>query len=268
MKRIAVVRGAGDLATAAGRRLHLCGFGVVHLEVAQPTVIRRAVSFASAVEEGILTVEGVTARRVEDPAGAKAVVSGGEVAVMVDPNLDQLSALDPSLLVDATMLKGKRPLAVPTRLGMAPCVVGLGPGFEAGRDVHFVVETERGHDLGRVIDQGCAAPYTGIPGTIGGEAIGRVVRAPRSGRFVASKAIGDLVEAGDVLGRVEDLAVTTAVGGVIRGLLAGDRIVREGQKIGDIDPRGDRRLCFTISDKANAVAGGVLEAVFRGKAGC
>lgn len=263
MKPVAVVRGAGDLATAAGRRLHLCGFAVVHLEAAEPAVIRRAVAFASAVEEGAVTVEGVTARLAADAGGARAVIARNEVAVLVDPDMDSLPALNPAVLVDATMRKGRRAPGVPTRLALAPCVVGLGPGFEAGREVHFVVETARGHDLGRVLSEGSAQPYTGIPGTIAGEGVRRVLRAPRDGRFRAERAISDLVEAGDILARVDGVPVTTAISGVVRGLLAGGRIVREGQKVGDVDPRSDPRLCFTISDKANAVAGGVLEAVFR-----
>jgi len=260
-----VVRGAGDLATAVGRRLHLCGFGVVHLEIAQPAVIRRAVAFASAVEEGTVTVEGVTARLAADAEGALAVMAGNEVAVLIDPDMETLPALKPAVLVDATMLKGKRAHAAPTRLGLAPCVVGLGPGFEAGREVHFVVETARGHDLGRVLSTGSAESYTGVPGMIGGEGVRRVVRAPCTGRFTSERAIADLVEAGDTLARVEGVPVTAAIRGVVRGLLADGRMVREGQKLSDIDPRSDPRLCVTISDKANAVAGGVIEAVFRGR---
>jgi xanthine dehydrogenase accessory factor len=262
-----VVRGAGDLATACGRRLHLCGFGVVHLEVPEPTVIRRTVAFASALDEGSIQVEGVTARRAGDAEGARRVLASGEVAVLVDPDLGALEALSPRGLLDATLLKGLRRAAVPTSKGMAPCVIGLGPGFTAGEDVDFVVETLRGHDLGRVIASGTAAPYTGIPGSVGGEEERRVIRAPSAGLMESLSAIGDLVHRGDILARTGGVPVPATLDGVLRGLLRSGLTVREGQKIGDIDPRGDRRLCLTISDKANAVAGGVLEASFRGLGG-
>ncbi len=267
MKPRVVVRGAGDLATACGRRLHLCGFGVVHLEVAEPTVIRRAVAFASAVDEGAVSVEGVTAKLARDVEDAERILEEGHLAVLVDPGLESLGALAPRALVDATMLKGRRPQDVPTARGMAPCVVGLGPGFTAGRDVDFVVETQRGHDLGRVLTSGSAEAYTGVPGSVGGEDARRVVRAPKAGRLEALHAIGDPVQPGAVLARVDGAPATAAIGGVVRGLVRSGLVVREGQKIADVDPRGERRLCFTISDKANAVAGGALEAVFLGLGG-
>ncbi len=262
MTRLAVVRGAGDLATAVGRRLHLCGFAVVHLEVARPTVIRRAVAFASAVFEGRIVVEDAEARLASGPEEALRFVETGNVAVLVDPEMASLSVLKPSLFVDATMLKGKVRPAVPTSLGLAPCVIGLGPGFTAGEDVHAVVETQRGHDLGRVIWKGQAAPYSGIPGEVGGAGAERVLRAPCAGSFQGLAAIGDLMRAGDPVARVGNQDVNASIAGVVRGLLHDGLEAREGQKVGDVDPRGDRRLCFTISDKANAVAGGVLEATF------
>ncbi len=262
MRPIAVVRGAGDLATAVGRRLHLCGFSVVHLETAAPTVIRRAVAFASAVFEGAITVEGVDAELARDVAGARALLDQRKVSVLVDPAATSIAALRPRLVVDAIL--AKRNLG--THRDMAPRVVALGPGFVAGSDVHAVVETCRGHDLGRVIVQGAAKPDTGIPGTIGGFGLERLLRAPRAGVFRTLREIGDAVRAGEAVAQVEGEPVRAEIAGVVRGLLRPGLTVHADQKIGDVDPRGDRALCFTISDKANAVAGGVLEAALRDEA--
>ena len=256
MKPVAVVRGGGDLATAVGRRLHLCGFSVVHLEAPAPTVIRRCVAFATAVFQERITVEGVEAVLARDVEAARALLRQGKVAVLVDPDGVSIGDFRPVLLVDAIL--AKRNLG--TRRDMAPRVVALGPGFVAGADVHAVVETCRGHDLGRVITSGAAAPDTGIPGPIEGFGIERLLRAPRAGTFRAVKAIGDSVQAGEAVAEVAGAPIRAAIGGVVRGLLHPGLPVREGQKVGDIDPRGLRSLCFTISDKANAVAGGVLEA--------
>ena len=256
MKPIAVVRGGGDLATAVGRRLHLCGFSVVQLETAAPTVIRRGVAFAAAVFQGRIAVEGVEAMLARDVATARALLGEGRVAVLVDPDAASIGGLRPQLVVDAIM--AKRNLG--THRGMAPRVVALGPGFVAGTDVHAVVETCRGHDLGRVITSGAAEPDTGIPGTIGGYDVQRVLRAPRAGTFRPAREIGDHVRAGEAVAEVAGARIPAAIDGVVRGLLYPGLPVREGQKVGDVDPRGQRSLCFTISDKANAVAGGVLEA--------
>ncbi|MGE5175215.1 MAG: selenium-dependent molybdenum cofactor biosynthesis protein YqeB [Hyphomicrobiales bacterium] len=256
MKPLAAVRGAGDLASAVGRRLHLCGFSVVHLETASPTVIRRAVAFASAVYDGSTIVEGVEAALAGDVAAARALIARGKVAVLVDPEGNSIPALRPVLVVDAILAKRN----VGTHRGMAPRVVALGPGFTAGVDAHAVVETCRGHDLGRVILSGSALPDTGIPGSIEGHDKARLLRAPRAGSFRATKEIGDLVKAGDVVADVVGTPIRSAIDGIVRGLLHDGLVVSAGQKVGDVDPRGERRYCFTISDKANAVAGGVLEA--------
>lgn len=264
MKPVVVVRGAGDLATAVGRRLHLCGFSVVHLETPAPTAIRLAVSFAAAVFEGSVAVEGVEARLARNPSEALALLEQGFVAVLVDPELESLPALSPALFVDASMLKGRRRPPVPTRRTLAPRVVALGPGFTAGEEAHAVVETQRGHDLGRVLWEGHASPYTGVPGEVGGAGAERVLRAPCGGIFEPLSAIGDSVGPCAPVARVGTAELFPAIPGVLRGLLHRGIEVREGQKVGDVDPRGERRLCFTVSDKANAVAGGVLEAAFCG----
>ncbi len=259
MKPLAIVRGAGDLATAVGRRLHLCGFSVLHLEIARPTVIRRSVAFASAVFEGRIAVEDVTAVLARDTFEAGAIVRGGQVAVLVDPEARSIGTLNPALVVDAILAKRN----IGTTRDMAPCVVALGPGFTAGVDAHAVVETCRGHNLGRVYVSGAALPDTGFPGAIGGVGAERVLRAPRAGVFLPKRAIGEILRAGEIVAEVAGAPVRASIDGVLRGILYPGLDVQEGQKIGDVDPRGERELCFTISDKANAIAGGVLEAALR-----
>lgn len=222
----------------------------------EPTVIRRTVAFASAVFDGRIEVEGVTAVLARDAAGARQVVLEGNVAVLVDPHAASIPALSPVLVVDAIMAKRN----IGTRRDMAPRVVALGPGFTAGVDAHAVVETCRGHDLGRVYTAGTARPDTGIPGTIAGAGAERVVRAPRDGTLRSLRSIADRVAAGEPVAAVGGEPARATIAGVLRGILRDGLEVRRGQKIGDVDPRGDPTTCFTISDKANAVAGGVLEA--------
>lgn len=252
---LAVVRGGGDLATGIIYRLWRTGFRLLVLETARPMVIRRPVSVAQAVFDGEHVVEGMPARRL---GSAREVPGDGTVGVLVDPQGECLADLHPDVLIDAIMAKRN----VGTSRDMAPRVIGVGPGFRAPRDVHAVVETLRGHDLGRVIVRGEAAPDTGVPGEIGGATTDRLVRAPDDGLMVPRAEIGDLVEAGQVLGFVNDKPVLARIGGVLRGLIHPTVPVRTGMKIGDIDPRAVRSHCFSISDKALSVGGGVLEAVF------
>ncbi len=254
------------MATAAGRRLHLCGFDVIHLETPRPTVVRREVAFASAVFRGSITVEGLTARLSGDLEEVGKTFARGEVAVMVDPLARSVPVLRPVVVVDAIMAKGRWRPENPTRMDWAECVVALGPGFTAGEDAHYVVETCRGHFLGKVYSRGEALPFTGVPGSILGVTRERVLRAPAEGVFDALKEIGDHVVEGETVARVGGEPVRTAIAGVIRGLLHGGLDVVRNQKVGDVDPRGVREHCFTVSDKANAVAGGVLEAVLLGRA--
>ncbi|MCX8067149.1 MAG: selenium-dependent molybdenum cofactor biosynthesis protein YqeB [Anaerolineae bacterium] len=254
---VVVVKGGGDLGTGAAWRLHRCGFRVLVTETAQPTVIRRTVAFASAVYEGTITVEGVTARRVEDEAGIWAAWAAEEVPVVVDPQAEWVRRLRPQAVVDAIMAKRN----TGTRITDAPIVVALGPGFVAGVDCHAVVETNRGHNLGRVILEGSAEPNTGVPGEIGGESARRVLRAPKDGLFRGVRAIGDIVRAGDVVAYVDDVPVLSQLDGVLRGLIHDGLRVHTGMKVGDVDPRAVVSHCFTISDKALAVGGGVVEAI-------
>lgn len=264
---LVVIRGAGDLASAVAYRLFRSGFSLVMLEVPQPTVIRRRVAFAEAVYEGTIEIEGLTARLAASAAQAHEIAGQGQVAVLVDPqgccleSPETPGALSPAVVVDAILAKKN----LGTHRGMAPLVIGLGPGFTAGQDVDVVVETNRGHFLGRALWQGAPAPNTGIPGEVHGFAAERVIRAPAAGTFQEIKAIGDQVQRGEVVAEVVTAGashpVVALIPGVLRGLLRTGLSVHQGMKVGDVDPRGIRQHCFTISDKGLAIAGGVLEAI-------
>jgi len=259
---LVVVRGAGDLATGVIVRLVRAGFRVAALELEQPSAIRRTVCLGEAMYEGAAEVEGVRAVRVASPEALReALLHPGPVPVLADPGCAVLSALRPLALVDAIL--AKRNLG--TRIGMAEVVVALGPGFEAGVDADAVVETNRGHDLGRVILSGRAEPDTGTPGLVGGRGRERVLHAPCAGVAQNLKRIGDLVRAGEpVLGIIGEQGLTpvaAGIDGVLRGLIRPGFQVHKGLKVADVDPRGRREYCYTVSDKALAIAGGVLEAI-------
>lgn len=258
---LVAVKGAGDLATGVIHRLTRAGFPVIATELAQPTVLRRSVAFAEAVPLGEMTVEGVTARLVHTPEEVGSVLSHRQVPVVVDASGAFLRALRPSVLIEATL--SKRNSGIDLR--DAPVVIALGPGYEAGRDVHAVVETNRGHNLGRVYLRGMAEANTGVPGVIGGYSSERLLRAPHAGTLYGQCQIGDRVEAGEMVAVIKDADTLTpvcaAIGGILRGLVRDGLPVTAEMKVGDIDPRAVREHCFTISDKSRAVAGGVLEAV-------
>ena len=255
---IAVVRGAGDLGTGVAFRLWKAGFRVLCLDIEKPLVIRRMVSFGSALYEGRIVVEGVVATRISFSDEAHYLWQRDTLPVLPDPAGRSIDVLQPQVVVDVIMAKrniGK------TVIGMAPVVVACGPGFVAGVDCHAVIETNRGHDLGRVLWTGSAEPNTNQPGKVGGEDEKRVVRAPVSGQMYGRKAIGDMIKVGQPIATVGKTIVEAPLSGVLRGLLHDGIDVSYGLKIGDIDPRGVQRYCFTISDKALAIGGGVLEAV-------
>ncbi len=251
-----VVRGGGDLATGTIHKLHQAGIPLLVLEAEHPSAIRRYVSYCEAVYEGRWTVEETTAVQVKNLEEAAAAVVRGEIPVLVDPRGAVLRQFRPQVLIDAILAK--------TNLGttkeMAELVIGLGPGFTAGEDVHLVVETQRGHRLGRVITQGTAAANTGVPGIIGGYGKERVIHSPAEGKVHCQKAIGDLVHQGEIIARVGDVSVAATIDGVLRGLIREGYPVTRGFKMADIDPRlSEQKNCFTISDKARCIAGGVLE---------
>ncbi|MEG6586406.1 selenium-dependent molybdenum cofactor biosynthesis protein YqeB [Dendrosporobacter sp. 1207_IL3150] len=256
MDKLVLIKGGGDIATGIAHRLFMSGFKIAITELPKPTMVRRSVSFAQSVYDIETTVEGVTAKCVELEQAESVLVQGCIPVIISDVN-NCIDKLKPTFFVDAIIAKYN----TGTSITDAKVVVAVGPGFTAGQDVHAVVETMRGHDLGRVYYKGAAIPDTGIPGEIAGYTVERLLRAPEDGEFVSSRKIGDQVVAGDIVGHVASNEVRAGINGIIRGLIQDKLIVYKGMKIGDIDPRCRREHCFTISDKARAVAGGVLEAI-------
>ena len=255
---LTVIRGAGDIATGAALRLWRSGVQVVMTDLPNPTAIRRTVCFSQAIVLGRVTVEDVTAVRAESAEEALALLKECVIPVLSDPEGTCISRLRPDAVVDAILAKKN----LGTKMTDAPAVVGVGPGFTAGVDCHAVVETMRGHTLGRTYYKGSALPNTGMPGLIGGFSGERVLRAPADGVFRQKLDIGAQVTEGDVAGEVEGVPMYCTLTGVLRGILADGTPVFKGMKAGDVDPRGQEANCFTASDKALAVGGGVLEAVF------
>ena len=293
-----ICRGAGDLATGIIHRLHRAGHRVIALETDYPAAIRRQVSFCEAVYDGSAAVEGVTARLVPaladaetdtetcsgindtpaahivsekwDSSAIEAVLEAGEVPLLIDPKGESIALLKPDVVVDAIIAKKN----LGTTIDMAPLVIGVGPGFTAGQDVHLVIESMRGHNLARIITDGMAQPNTGVPGNIAGFTSERVIHAPAAGYIHDVRKIGDIVQKGDEIARIypdkgsydnklsEYVPVNATITGIIRGLIREGYCFREGFKIADIDPReSELTNCFTISDKARNIAGSVLEAV-------
>jgi xanthine dehydrogenase accessory factor len=254
------LKGAGEMASGVAWHLYQANIrNLFMMEIPAPLAVRREVCFSEAVLQGEKTVEGVRAVRVEGSEGVRGAWKSGRIPVLVDPKWTMIAAMRPDVLVDAIL--AKRNLGTTTK--DASLVIGLGPGFTAGRDVHVVIETNRGHNLGRIILSGTAEPNTGIPGVIGGYAEERVLRAPDKGLFTSRAGIGDRVRCGDVLGDVNGHEVRATIDGVVRGLIASGTQVREGLKLGDIDPRGDVSYCTTISEKSRTIGGSVLGAIVR-----
>ena len=262
---LVAVKGAGDLATGVIHRLSRAGFAIMATELPQPTVLRRTVAFAEAVTRGEMTVEDVTARLSTSLQDIQAALVSGLIPIVVDPKGTLLRQMHPTVLIEATLSKYNSGVTMDD----APIVIALGPGYEAGKDVHAVIETNRGHNLGRVYLRGCAESNTGVPGAIGGYTIERLLRAPCAGTLFGARQIGDLVQAGETVavirknetGNNETAPVVATISGILRGLMRDGLHVSSGMKVGDIDPRAAREHCFTISDKSRAIAGGVLEAI-------
>ncbi len=266
MKDLIIVRGGGDLATGTIYKLKKSGFPVLILEVATPSAIRRNVAFCEAVYQGEQTVEDMTCYRAESLDQARQLLSEGKLAVLVDPMGESIPKLKPMAVVDGILAKKN----LGTNKDMAPITVALGPGFTAGWDVDAVIETKRGHHLGRVLWVGSAAPNTGIPGIIGGYGKERVIHCPAKGILRNVKKITDTVSKGEIIALVETeekiIPVEATLDGILRGLIRDGYPVKPGFKIADIDPRLEElENCFTISDKARCIAGGVLEAILQRK---
>lgn len=273
-KDLIVVRGAGDLATGTIHRLKKAGFRLLVLEAEHPAAIRRQVALSEAVYAGSARVEDVEAVRMDVDLAEKKnrkellepemerIWKKDGVPVLVDPAGLSIEALRPAVVVDAILAKKN----LGTTKEMAPLVIALGPGFTAGEDVDVVIETKRGHNLGRVIRSGSAVPNTGIPGIIGGYGKERVMHAQAEGILRNAASIGDIVEARAVIAEIETengtVPVEASLSGLLRGLIRDGYPVTKGFKIADIDPRKEElQNCFTISDKARCIAGSVLEAI-------
>ena len=254
---IVVIRGGGDLATGVVHRLYRSGFRVLILEVAQPLVVRRTVSFAQAVIDGETIVENVLARKVTGLNEIKNAWEQGCIPVLVDPGANIVKEIKADVVVDATLAKRDTGM----RMDMAPLTIALGPGFEAGKQVHVVIETMRGHNLGRLFFKGFALPDTGKPDPVMGYGAERVLRSPCEGAIRHVRDIGAQVNKEDIICYVAEAPVRAPFDGVVRGLIMNGREAPQGLKIGDVDPRPIREHCFTISDKARALGGSVLEAI-------
>lgn len=270
-KDLIIVRGGGDLATGTIAKLYRCGFSVLILEIEHPSAIRRNVAFSEAVYQGKQTVEDITCVLAKSLKEAKEMLEKGMLVLLVDPEGNSISQLQPLAVVDGILAKKN----LGTHRQMAPITIGLGPGFEAGKDVDAVIETMRGHHLGRVLYQGSAIANTGVPGVIAGYAKERVIHSPGTGIIKNVKKITDVVEQGEVIAWIEPqrkqmddpveerIPVKATIPGLLRGLIREDYPVTKGFKIADIDPRiQEYENCFTISDKARCIAGGVVEALF------
>ena len=254
---LVAIRGGGDLATGVAVRLHRAGFSVLVLEIQQPLAVRRLVALAEAINAGRVVVEGIEGRRADSPEEVASLLQTGVIPVLVDPLATSASVLRPAAIVDGRMRKA--PSELP--LDAAQLIVGLGPGFEAGVDCHAVIETRRGHHLGRILWQGRASPDTKIPEAVEGYAVDRVLRAPRSGVMQGLAPIGSLVRQGDALLAIDRQQVDAPFDGALRGLLHDGVRVERGMKVGDLDPRREARFCREVSDKALAVGGAALEAI-------
>ena len=258
---LVAVKGAGDLATGVIHRLKRAGFAVMATELAHPTVLRRTIAFAEAIALGQMTVEGITAQHAHSMEDIRVILENDFVPILIDPDGIAFKRLQPDVFVEATLSKYNSGINVDD----APIVIALGPGYEAGRDAHAVIETNRGHNLGRVYLEGTAEPNTGVPGTIAGYAGERLLRAPCAGRLYGVHQIGDQIREGEVVAIIKSgeatVPITALIPGILRGLVRDDLTVSAGMKVGDIDPRAMREHCFTISDKSRAIGGGVLEAI-------
>jgi xanthine dehydrogenase accessory factor len=252
---LVVIKGAGDLASGIALRLFHARFSIIMTEIAAPLAVRRTVCFSQAVYDGVALVEDVRAVLVKDDGAARDLIAKGAIPVFIDPPGETVKRFKPDAVVDAIMAKKNTGTAIHD----APIVIAIGPGFNAGADCHGVIETQRGHSLGRLITRGNAVPNTGIPGNIGGFTTERLLRSPADGIFEARAEIGDPVKSGGTVAMVNGEPVKAEIDGILRGLLpSGIKVIR-GMKAGDVDPRCERSHCFTVSDKALAIGGGVLE---------
>ncbi|MDU2122562.1 MAG: selenium-dependent molybdenum cofactor biosynthesis protein YqeB [Clostridium celatum] len=252
-----LIKGAGDLATGIAYRLKKSGFDIVMTEIHKPTTVRRTVAFSQAVFDNEIAIEGIKGVKVNNINEIYEEIREGNIPIIIDEKAEIIKELRPDVVVDAIIAKKN----LGTSIEDAPIVIGVGPGFEAKVDCHLVVETKRGHYLGKVIEEGSAIPNTGVPGNIGGYTKERIIRASSNGKIKPVVAIGDFVKKGDIVAYIDGVEVLAEIDGIVRGMLQEGIEVFKGMKSGDIDPRCEKDHCFTISDKARSIGGGVLEAI-------
>lgn len=255
-----LIKGAGDLASGIAWRLSRAGFNIIMTEISRPLTVRLTVSYSNAVYCGSTEIEGIKGVLVQNLQEAAAVLEQKMIAVIVDSEAKIAASYKPAVIIDAIMAKKN----IGTSIDDAPLVIAVGPGFYAGKDCHYAIETKRGHFLGRVIEHGCAIPNTGIPGNIGGYTTERIIRASSSGIFHSKVPIGASVKKGDIVAYVDEKPIYAQIDGIVRGMLHSGIKVSSMMKCGDIDPRAEYSHCFTISDKSRAIGGGALEAVLYG----
>jgi xanthine dehydrogenase accessory factor len=254
---VVLIRGGGEVASGVAHKLARARFRVCMTETSQPLAVSRGVAFCEAVYDGEKEVEGVTAKLVESPSQIANVWRQKKLPIIIDPDALVKDRLKPAVLVDALMAKQN----LGTKIGDAPLVIGLGPGFETGQDVHLIIETNNSERLGRVIAEGRAEENTGIPVAIGGLTEERVLHSPIDGQFTTDREIGDMVAAGDIIASVAGQSFKAEIGGVVRALLRNGTVVGKGVKLAEVDPSRDIEACFTIRPRVRAIAGGVLEAI-------
>lgn len=254
---IVLIKGAGDLATGIAYRLKKSGFDIVMTEIDNPTTVRRTVAFSQAIFDNEIEIEGIKGIKVNNINEIHKEIKKGNIPIIIDKEANIIKKLKPKVIVDAIIAKKN----LGTSINDAPIVIGVGPGFEAKKDCHLVIETKRGHYLGKVIEEGSAIPNTGIPGNIGGYTKERIIRASSNGKIRPVVKIGDYVKKGEVIAYIDGVEVVAEIDGIVRGMLQEGIEVFKGMKSGDIDPRCEKDHCFTISDKARSIGGGVLEAI-------
>jgi xanthine dehydrogenase accessory factor len=255
-KSIVLIKGAGDVATGVAHALIREGFRIVMTEIPAPTTERRAVAFSEAVYEDEWEVEGLKAKRV-NPEEIDHTIAECKIPVIVDPKAEIIHQLKPDIVIDSIMAKRN----TGTKLSDAPLTIGLGPGFQAGKDVHAVIETSEGPGLGRPYYHGSTQPFHGTPCKIDGKSHERILRAPQDGTLRLIASIGEHVESGQAVAMVDDLAVKANVSGVLRGIMRDGSIVKMNLKLGDIDPRDEKERCFLIAERSAIIGEGVLEAI-------
>lgn len=255
---VVIVRSGGDIASGVIQKLHRTGFRVLVLEIEKPTSIRRTVCFSEAVYDGKMELEGITSILVKNIVEIYHAWANDYVPVIVDPKGEYIEKFKPIAVVDAIIAKRNTGM----HKGLAPITIGMGPGFTAGNDCSVVIESNRGHNMGRLIFEGSAEPNTGMPGNIAGYTTERVLKSPDDGIITLEHNIGDTVKSGDVIAYVNGQSISSQIDGIVRGLIREGTYVTKGFKVGDIDPRIEQlKNCYTISDKARAIGGAVLEAI-------